>query len=528
MNLSSLLDSAAARFPDRIAVASDNVRLSYSDLDRRVRQVADLLVELGITPADRVALSCPNIPEFTIVYYGILRAGATVVPLNILLKRHEVAYHLQDSDATAYFCHAGTAGLPMGDEGYAGFQIATETGASCRHFITIDGEVPRRATDDSRARTLTAALAGRDGKVPTHDADDDDTSVILYTSGTTGRPKGAELTHRNMRQNARTFLQMFGQDPSRHEVYLCTLPLFHSFGQTVVQNAGLVSGATLIMLERFGARRALEIMSTEGVTFFAGVPTMYWEILRAVQDSTPPIDTTDAVRSLRVAVSGGAALPQEVHRQFERLFGVRIAEGYGLSETSPVVSFTPPGEPPRVGSIGKPIPGVDMKLINPQPGEWGEIGWSPDAIGEIAVKGPNVMTGYHNRPEATAEAIRDGWFRTGDLARRDADGWYYIVDRSKDMIIRGGYNVYPREIEEVLLTHPKVSLAAVVGVPHPSHGEEIKAYVIPKESDSVTPAEIVEWGKEQFAGYKYPRLVEIVDSLPMTSTGKILKRELGR
>jgi long-chain acyl-CoA synthetase len=251
------------------------------------------------------------------------------------------------------------------------------------------------------------------------------------------------------------------------------------------------------------------------------VPTMYWGLLGALDDS---VDVKTLAANLRIASAGGAALPVEVHKNFQQKFGVTILEGYGLSETSPVASFSPHGEPVRVGSIGVPIPGVEMKLIDPD--SWDEVEWTPDAVGEIAIKGHNIMKGYYQRPEATDEAIRDGWFRSGDLARRDEDGWYYIVDRSKDMIIRGGYNVYPREIEEVLMTHPDVSLAAVIGVPHDSHGEEIKAYVILEDGATLTEDELVAWGKEQMASYKYPRLVQFVPSLPMTATGKILKREL--
>jgi long-chain acyl-CoA synthetase len=297
------------------------------------------------------------------------------------------------------------------------------------------------------------------------------------------------------------------------------LPLFHSFGQTVIQNGAFAFGGTVVMLPRFDAAAALAVMGKEKVTFFAGVPTMYWGLLGALDES---VDVERLAKNLRVAAAGGSALPVEVHKDFERRFGVTILEGYGLSETSPVASFSPHGQPARPGSIGLPIPGVEMKLLRPD--GWDEVG--PGEIGEIAIKGHNVMKGYHNRPEATDEVIRDGWFRSGDLGRRDDDGWYYIVDRSKDMIIRGGYNVYPREIEEVLLTHPDVSLAAVVGVPHESHGEEIKAYVILNPGATVTSDELVEWGKQEMASYKYPRLVGIVDSLPMTATGKILKREL--
>ena len=266
-------------------------------------------------------------------------------------------------------------------------------------------------------------------------------------------------------------------------------------------------------------------MKNENITFFAGVPTMYWGLLGALEGAQADgLDVQEVADHLRVAVAGGSALPVEVHKEFERRFGVTILEGYGLSETSPVASFSRLGQPVRVGSIGTPIPGVEMKLL--KPGTWDEIEWSEDAVGEIAIKGHNIMKGYYGRPDATEEAIQDGWFRSGDLGKRDEDGWYYIVDRSKDMIIRGGFNVYPREIEEVLMTHEDVSLAAVVGVPHESHGEEIKAYVILNDGATVTGDELVAWGKEQMAAYKYPRSVQVVDSLPMTATGKILKREL--
>jgi long-chain acyl-CoA synthetase len=288
-------------------------------------------------------------------------------------------------------------------------------------------------------------------------------------------------------------------------------------------NGGFGYGGTVVMLPRFEADAALKTMAKEKVTFFAGVPTMYWGLLGALDDSG--VDARELAANLRVAAAGGSALPVEVHKEFEKRFGVTILEGYGLSETSPVASFSPRGGEMKVGSIGVPIPDVEMALL--QPGTWDEVEGEEDAVGEIAIKGPNIMKGYYNRPEATAEAIRDGWFRSGDLGRRDGDGYYYIVDRSKDMIIRGGFNVYPREVEEVLMTHPAVSLAAVIGVPDESHGEEIKAVVIrEKDHDDVDEDALVAWCKEEMAAYKYPRIVQFVDELPMTATGKILKREL--
>ena len=520
-NLASLLEGSAQTYPEREALVLGDTRLTYAQVDAGANQVANLLVSRGIQPGDKVALSCPNLPYFAIVYYGILKAGGPVVPLNVLLKGREVAYHLDDSQAKAYFCFQGTPELAIGAEGHAGFEQAD----GCEHFFMVTAD-PAAESPVAGTETLGQALAGQAPTFDTVDVDDDDTAVILYTSGTTGQPKGAELMHRNMISNAMSSKDLFGADASNPDTLLCVLPLFHSFGQTVIMNAGFAFGGTVVLLPRFEAGPALALMDREDVTFFAGVPTMYWGLLGALDDSG--VDVKKLAGTMRVAAAGGSALPIEVHKEFERRFGVTILEGYGLSETSPVASFSVWGEPARVGSIGRPIPGVEMKLINPEPGVREDIepGADPEnAIGEIAIKGPNIMKGYYGRPDATAEAIVDGWFRSGDLGRKDADGWFYIVDRSKDMIIRGGFNVYPREIEEVLLTHPDVSLAAVIGIPHESHGEEIKAVVILKDGASVTEDELIAWGKEQMAGYKYPR-VEFVDTLPMTATGKILKREL--
>ncbi len=519
-NLAALLEGSADKYADRDAIIFGDTRLSYAQVNGAANQVANLLASRGIKPGDKVALSCPNLPYFTIVYFGILKAGAAVVPLNVLLKGREVAYHLADSDAKAYFCFQGTAELPIGAEGKAGFDQTD----GCEHFFVITAD-PAAESPIEGAETMGRAMASQPATFDTVETDDDDTAVILYTSGTTGQPKGAELRHRNMRDNALSGADLFGADADKPDTYLCVLPLFHSFGQTVIQNGACAFGGTVVMLPRFEAGPALALMGKEKVTFFAGVPTMYWGLLGALGEAEEgSVDVAALAKNLRVAAAGGSALPVEVHKDFEKKFGVTILEGYGLSETSPVASFSQYGEPVRVGSIGVPIPGVEMKLLKPE--SWDEVEWTPDAVGEIAIKGHNIMKGYYGRPDATDESIQDGWFRSGDLGRRDEDGWYYIVDRSKDMIIRGGYNVYPREVEEVLMSHDDVSLAAVIGVPHDSHGEEIKAVVILNSGASVTAEELVAWGKEQMAGYKYPRLVEIVPSLPMTATGKILKREL--
>lgn len=516
LNLSTLLEDSARRHPDRDAVVLGTSRLDYATLDARANQVAGLLASRGIRPGDRVALSCPNLPAFPIVYYGILKAGAVVVPLNILLKGREVAYHLADSGAKAYVCFEGTPELPMGLEGAAGFADAPD----CEHFFVI-GAAPGTPSSIEGVETLEHAVADQPTSFETVVTQATDTAVILYTSGTTGRPKGAELSHSNLVLNAMTCHQVFGNQATTPDVHLVTLPLFHSFGSTVQMNAGFSVGATLVLLPRFDAKQAVALLQQENVTFFAGVPTMYWGLLGALTDE---VDIELIARNLRVAASGGASLPVEIITQFRERFGVQILEGYGLSETSPLATFSDRARDPRPGSIGVPVWGIELKLVDK---DWGTLeGNGPKTVGEIAIRGHNVMKGYLGKPQATAEAMRDGWFRTGDLAWRDDDGFYYIVDRAKDMIIRGGFNVYPREIEEVLMTHPEVSMAAVVGVPHDTHGEEVKAFVIPAPGATLDAEALLAWGRERMAAYKYPRFVELVDTLPMTSTGKILKRDL--
>ncbi len=513
LNLAVLLEDSARAVPDRDAVVHGATRMSYSQLDAAASQVAAGLAARGIGRGDQVALSCPNLPYFPVVYYGILKSGATVVPLNVLLTEREIAYHLADSAAKAYFCFEGTAELHMGQAGLAAYQRT----AGCEHFVLLTAD-PSATSPSAEAETLAEFTHRQPAAFTSAATAETDTAVILYTSGTTGQPKGAELTHSNMVHNALLANRLFGLHP--HDVHLITLPLFHSFGQSVQMNAGFATGATLVLLPRFGARQALALMEAEQVTFFAGVPTMYHALLHC-EDATD----IDAISGrLRVAVSGGAALPAELMRRFEERFGVPILEGYGLSETSPVATFNRVDRPRRPGSVGLPVWGVQVKIIADDGTEAG-----PGEPGEVAIRGHNVMKGYFRRPEATAEVTdAEGWFRTGDVGTWDDDGYLYIVDRKKDMIIRGGFNVYPRELEEVLLTHPGVSLAAVVGVPHASHGEEVKAFVVRVPGAALTEAELIAWCKQNMAAYKYPRIVEFRDSLPMTATGKILKRELAR
>jgi long-chain acyl-CoA synthetase len=514
LNLSTILETSARIYPHQEAVVFRDRRITYEEVNAAANIVANGLTETaGIKPGDKVALSCPNLPYFPIVYYGILKAGGVVVPLNVLLKEREIAYHLRDSDAKAVFAFEGTPELPMGESAWKAFHQVD----SCEHYWVMpadpDGPPPIKG-----APTIKDLMEDHMPWFQTVDTDPNDTAVILYTSGTTGQPKGAELSHANILTNVFVMRDLVKAAPDDKQ--LVVLPLFHSFGQTVQMNTGFMAGNTLVLLPRFDADEALALLEKEEINFFAGVPTMYWALLNC-KGAEEKYDFEKIKKNLRVCGSGGASLPLEDLRKFEEKFEVPILEGYGLSETSPVVTFNSLERPRKPGSIGTAVWGVDINIVAED-----DCPLAAGEVGELVMRGPNLMKGYYKRPEETAKAIRNGWFYTGDIARMDEEGYVYIVDRVKDMIIRGGFNVYPREIEEVLLTHPGVSMAAVIGVPHQSHGEEIKAYIIPDPEYPITPEEIIAWAKENMANYKYPRLVEFCKDLPMSATGKILKREL--
>ena len=515
-NLAVVLEDSARTVPDRPALVLGETSLTYAQVDAAANRVAHLLVSLGVEPGDRVALSCPNLPQFPIVYYGILKAGAVVVPLNVLNKSREVTYYLEDAEVSVVLAFEGTEELPIGRYVVEGARAAARSPQVV--LLTAD---PQAESPYDDVPTLAAAVADLPDRFGTVQRRETDTAVVLYTSGTTGHPKGAELSHSNQMMNALTCNRLFGSVPGQ-DTHLVALPLFHTFGATVDLNAGFSVGATLVLLPRFEPRQALEALLAHRVSVFAGVPTMWWALLRLLTDEGAEVG--DLADHLRLGVSGGSALPVEILRGVREELGISIMEGYGLSETSPVASFSL-ADRPRPGSIGVPVWGVEMDLIDPADPDWTRLA-EPGAIGEIVVRGHNIMTGYLRRPEETAAVLRDGWFRTGDLGRRDEDGFYSVVDRSKDMIVRGGYNVYPREVEEVLLGHEQVSLAAVVGVPHERLGEEIRAHVILEQGATITPEQLRDWAREQLAEYKYPREIVLEEELPMTSTGKILKREL--
>ncbi len=489
-NLATIATETAERIPDEIAYKLDDTEVNWAVVNEGSARVAGLLKSKGLEPGDRVGIMLPNVPYFPIAYYGVLRAGGTVVPMNVLLKGREAAFYLKDPEAKWVFAwHDFAEAAEKGADEAGAEVIPVKPG----EFEQLLGEA--EAEHD---------VADRDGS---------DTAVILYTSGTTGQPKGAELTHDNMLQNAQASRDLFGFDDD--DIVLGALPLFHSFGQTCCMNACAIAGATLTFIPRFDPAKALEIIERDKVTLFAGVPTMYNAMLNC--DAREQHDHS----SLRLCCSGGSAMPGELMRGFEKAFDCKILEGYGLSETSPVASFNHPDKERKVGSIGTPIAGVEMKLVDDDGNdvEQGEVG-------EIVIKGHNVMKGYWNREEATEEAIVDGWFHSGDMAKIDDDGYFFIVDRKKELIIRGGYNVYPREIEEVLYEHEDVLEAAVIGVEDDSMGEEVGAAVVLKEGKDVSADDLKAYVKEQVANYKYPRKIWFVDELPKGPTGKILKREI--
>ncbi len=492
-NLATLLTTTAAKHPERIAIRLDDIAVPYAGLDAASQRVAGLLREMGVEDGDRVGIMLPNTPHFPMAYYGALRLGAVVVPMNPLLSPREVAYYLDNSGAKVLLAWHDFAASAEGG--------AEQAEGDAQVLLVEPTDIAQRVA----AAPAVEEVAHKEGE---------DTAVVLYTSGTTGRPKGAELTHHSIGSNVQASIGLF--DPSEEDVFFGGLPFFHVFGQTCTLNVSVATGSEVTLLPRFDPTKALEVVQRDGVTIFMGVPTMHGAVLH--HPKRGDFDTS----SLRLFVSGGSALPVEVLKGIKEAFGSPILEGYGLSETSPVASFSRADLPLKPGSIGVAIDGVQLRLVD-DAGNEVPVG----EVGELQIKGPNVMKGYWRNPEATAKAIdENGWFASGDMAKKDEDDFYFIVDRKKDLIIRGGYNVYPREVEEVLYEHPAVAEAAVIGVPHEELGEEIAAVVALKDGQSVTADELQQHVKGQVAAYKYPRTVKIVDALPKGPTGKILKREI--
>ncbi|MGH2818589.1 MAG: long-chain-fatty-acid--CoA ligase [Actinomycetota bacterium] len=492
MNLAGLLRRTASEVPGKPALvaASGGRALTYAELDGAADDVARGLAARGVEPGDRVAIGMHNVPHFASAYFGCLRAGAVVVPLNVMLTAAETAKILRDSGPRVVLCappFAKVVGQAVGDAGDA-------------EVISTDA---------------WAKLTQSSGEAPDIDVSEDDLAVLGYTSGTTGEPKGVMLTHGNLVANLQQQMSIPDAHVTRKDVVFLILPLFHIFGLNVTLGLVIMNGATGVLVERFEPIQALRSIQDHRITILFGAPTMY-----SAWVDTPGADQYD-LSSVRLAVSGAAPLSEETLRSFEQIFGVKIYEGYGLTETAPTLTSNRMADEPRAGSIGKPLPDVELRLVDDE-GKDVELG-DP---GEIVVRGPNVFAGYWGREEETALAFVDGWFRTGDVAVRDEDGYLYLVDRKRDLVIVSGFNVFPSEVEEALLQSPKVKEAAVVGVPHPYTGEAVKAYVVLADGATASEPELIAEVESRLARFKSPQAVEIVDSLPHLLTGKVLRRAL--
>ncbi len=501
MSIGRLLRDATLLDPDRVAVVAEDTTWTYRALDDVASRFAKILESLDSGRESHVALVLPNVVEFTMAYFGAHYAGCTIVPLHSQLTVPELVYHFHDAEVRV---------VVTGPESLDRVVHAAAQVPGVRRIVLTGN----RPSADCRVVLWQEVLDA----IPLDtiaNPDSHQTAVILYTSGTTGRSKGAELTHANLRWNAEYMARHFMPE-GKDTVALGVLPLFHSFGQTVIQNATLVSGGTVVLLARFTPGATLDAIVRHGVTFFAGVPSMYLALGRHVGGPPEPFAT------VRRCISGGAPMPVEVLKDFEERSGVPVLEGYGLSETSPVAAQNRVSRRRKAGSIGVPLDGVDFRLVDAADRVISEV----DVPGEIQIRGPIIMKGYWRRPDETAASIVDGWFRTGDIARRDADGDYFVVDRKKDLILRGGMNVYPREVEEVLYSHPAIAEVAVVGVPDQRLGEEVSAVAVLRHGTEATAEELLAFCQQRLARYKCPKRIRFVTELPRGPTGKVVRRLL--
>lgn len=505
VSVAAILAESASRYPDTVAVIVGHQEITYAELWRQARVYAAALRARGIGEGDRVAVLIPNVADFPRVYYAVLALGGVVVPIHALLKAEEIEYVLRDSDADLLVCAA-----PLLAEGAKGAALADVDVVS----VLVPAETPAEELPCARLETEATGLE----PIATYVARDPfDTATILYTSGTTGRPKGAEGCHLALVEQVNVLL-LNTFDLHHGDRVLGCLPLFHTFGQTCAMNTSFRAGATVVLVPRFDGDTALATMVSQRCTVFMGVPTMYIALLDAATrtEDRPP---------LRYGCSGGAAIPVAIIEKFAHEFDADIHEGYGLTETSPVATFNHVGVPTRPGTIGKALWGVDVEIADPEIEDRIELK-GVDELGEIVIRGHNLMKGYLNRPDDTAKAVVDGWFRTGDLGTKDEEGYFTIVDRLKDMILRNGYNVYPREVEEVLARHPQVVQCAVFGVADETHGQEVMGAVVLGAGATVTAEELIAYTQEHVASYKFPRRIEVLDALPLGPSGKVLKREL--
>jgi len=503
MTLARLGDESIQRYGEYEALAFEGRRLTNVDQQRAACRVAHALRRLGVEPGDRVVVMLPNCPEVMQSYGGILRLGGVIVPVIFLLGEVEVAHILADSEAKVVITSSDMV-----------WKVEKQVGVlpTLRHVLLVDGGGAGGGGDQGRVRSYEEEISRESDRFEPVPRAESDLAVILYTSGTTGAPKGVALSHGNLESNARASASLYELDRDRWGVGV--LPLSHSYGLTVM-NAGHILGTRGALLRWFNPEEVLKTIQEFRAEAMSGVPTMFVYLLNYPDASR--YDTS----SMRIWGSGAAPLPVEIVEPFERRFGGKLLEGYGLTEASPVVSAHRLSGVRKLGSVGQPIPGVTVSIRDD-----GDRALPAGEVGEVCVKGPNVMMGYYRNPEETARTIRGGWLRTGDMGRLDAEDFLYIVERKKDLIIRGGFNIYPRDVEEALYAFPKAAEAAVIGMPDALMGEEVLAFVVLRPGQSATADEVIAFCQGRLAKYKCPKEIRFVDALPKSPVGKILRKEL--
>ncbi|RHW36630.1 long-chain-fatty-acid--CoA ligase [Lysinibacillus yapensis] len=508
MNLVDCVQRIALEQPDKIAYHFGGSDTTYKEFDQLINRFAAGLHELGVNKGDHVAFLLGNTPHYLISLYATMKIGAVAIPINPMYTQDEISYIIENGDVNAVI--ALDSLLPLVKAGVKLFP-GIKAYIICETTPDLEGKFNALSNEVKKKAYLFSAIAASSPRNESVEIKEDDVAIILYTSGTTGVPKGAMLTHNNLYSNARDVAQFFKM--TKDDRVIATLPLFHVFALTVVVNAPLFQGASVLLAPRFSPGEIYELAGSQKATVFAGVPTMF-NFLYQYEGNT------DNFSELRLAISGGAPLPVQVLYNFEEKFKMRVSEGYGLSEASPVTCFNPPERERKAGSIGTSIPHVENKVVDEK-----GVELPHGEVGELIVRGPNVMEGYYKMPEETASTIRNGWLYTGDLAKQDDEGYFYIVDRKKDMISVGGFKVYPREVEEVLFTHPDVIEAAVVGYPDENLGEAVHAFVVAGKPDT-TALDLQQYCGEHLVKYKVPSVIRFLEELPKSSTGKVLRRSL--
>jgi len=522
--LHAFLDEAVRDYPDRTATIFHGKKVTYRQMDHMANRFARALQAMGVNPGDRVAIMLPNVPQVVAAFYGALRAGAVVVMTNPLYVERELEHQMNDSGARVILAldllkpriEAVRPHSPLEHVIYTSIREALPFPLNL--LYPLKQKLPAIQPGPTTHR-WTDLMARNSPAFPPVDAKPNDVALLQYTGGTTGLSKGAMLTHRNLVANTLQTIAWLGRGDARETEtrILSALPFFHVYGLTVCMNMAVAAAATMVLMPKFEVNEALKLIEKYKPNLFPGAPTMYVAVI-----NHPDVTKRD-LSSIESCISGSAPLPVEVQTTFERLTGGKLVEGYGLTEASPVTHSNPISGLRKTGSIGLPFPSTDVKIVDL---ETGLRELPPDEVGELCVSGPQVMAGYWNRPEETARVLRDGWLYTGDVARMDRDGFTYIVDRKKDMIIAGGFNIYPREVEEVLYEHPSVQEAVAVGIPDAYRGETVKAYLVLKQGQEATSDEIVAFCRERMAKYKVPTAVEFRDTLPKTIVGKVLRRKL--